>query len=385
MSYDAFDANYSLLRTYLKGIDYHIIDDKTNILKEDKVLPQVDFVSMTCPCAGLSLLNYSGTSEGGTKRGSDASQNDWIYKSTEFVLENLKPKVVFGENAPGLYGEMGKGVVENLKVYAEKYGYTLSLYKTSTMYHGIPQNRMRTFYFFWKGDKVPIFNYYRNNEKTFTEYITEIPEDASLQDWYYSELKPGLENTWISYMKYKFGNEWREKTKKSGSILDYISKNNLMEDGLNWYKTIYDNRDGEKSYLFLKMMNRVISKNKEGKGWWDISPLIHYDYTRALITKLTNLLHPIEERGLNMREALHMMGMPHDFEVPDAKHKYFQKLTQNVPVCTARDMTLEVIRFLNGESELLETPFVMQNNLNQKVEYPNLSKKPEKVKSISLF
>jgi len=62
-----------------------LIDDKTNTLFEDRILSKVDFVSSVCPCAGLSLLNYSGNSESGNKRGSDASQNEWLYKSTEFV------------------------------------------------------------------------------------------------------------------------------------------------------------------------------------------------------------------------------------------------------------------------------------------------------------
>ena len=47
----------------------------------------------------------------------------------------------------------------NIFIFSLRYGYSCSLIKTSTLLHGIPQNRVRTFYFFWKSPTVPILDY----------------------------------------------------------------------------------------------------------------------------------------------------------------------------------------------------------------------------------
>ena len=107
-----------------------------------------------------------------------------MYNSAEYVLENVKPKVLWGENAPGLFTKMGEGVVDNLKAIGEKYGYSFSLIKTNTELHGIPQRRIRTFYFFWNTPTVPMLEWKFREKKHLIDYLAEIPEDATLQDMF---------------------------------------------------------------------------------------------------------------------------------------------------------------------------------------------------------
>jgi site-specific DNA-cytosine methylase len=65
--------------------------------------------------------------------------------------------------------------------------------------------------------------------------------------------------------------------------------------------------------------------------------LLFDNYVNGVIGKSMNkLLHPIEERFLSIRELLHLMGMPEDFELNDPKRNY-NHIAQNVPVTTARD------------------------------------------------
>ena len=42
--------------------------------------------------------------------------NSWMYVSAEYVLSRIKPKVYFGENAPGLFNAIGQGVVDGLRL-----------------------------------------------------------------------------------------------------------------------------------------------------------------------------------------------------------------------------------------------------------------------------
>ena len=57
------------------------------------------------------------------------------------------------------------------------------------------------------------------------------------------------------------------------------------------------------------------------------------------------------------------MGFPHDFEVRELKH--LNHICQTVPVNTARDWTLQVLKFIQGELKLSDSDFVKQDNILQ--------------------
>ena len=145
LSYEGFEANDKHLLEYYKNtVPYHIIKD--NQLPDVK---SVDIVNTVCPCAGLSSLNPTSSSE--------SAANDWMRISANYILGTISPKVFWGENAPRLASKMGEPVVKDLRNIARKHGYTFSIFKTKSILHGLSQVRDRTFYFFWKGDKIPHF------------------------------------------------------------------------------------------------------------------------------------------------------------------------------------------------------------------------------------
>ena len=71
---------------------------------------EIDYINCTPPCAGLSMLSTSKT------RGSQSKINSWIVESSRYCLSTQKPKVLWGENAPGLFTAMGEGVVNKLRL-----------------------------------------------------------------------------------------------------------------------------------------------------------------------------------------------------------------------------------------------------------------------------
>ncbi len=118
LSYPGFEANDThLLEYYDKEVPYHVIGD-------DGVpdVPSVDVVNTICPCAGLSSLSVTSSS--------DAAANDWMRTSARHVLGALKPQVFWGENAPRLASKMGEPIVEDLRRIADEYGYSFTIYKT---------------------------------------------------------------------------------------------------------------------------------------------------------------------------------------------------------------------------------------------------------------
>ena len=150
ISWSAFNANERQLTNYLPSVPRYLVDSDSFTDDLNSFMSSsegIDLVTALCPCAGLSRLNNSKNAD---SCGPDAHQNQWMYKSAELVLEQIKPKVLMGENAPGLVQPRGKRTLDELKKIAVKNGYSFSTVVTNSINHGLPQSRHRSFYFFWK-------------------------------------------------------------------------------------------------------------------------------------------------------------------------------------------------------------------------------------------
>ena len=99
----------------------------------------------------------------------------------------------------------------------------------------------------------------------------------------------------------------------------------------------------------------------------DGSPAYYKTTCNALVGRnLVYITHPRKARYLSVREIIHMMGMPHDFDFSLQDYSV-NLLAQNVPSCSARDMTLEVLKFLNNELKFYEHDFLKQDNIKQRI------------------
>ena len=121
-----------------------------------------------------------------------------MLKSAEFTLSVIKPKVLWGENAPGLF-DSAQSLVEKMKEIGTKLGYSFSMIKTNTELHGLPQRRVRTFYFFWNSPTVPILSWKLRKSKKLGDYLSDIPQSATLQDMF---IHPGKVSE--RFLPYKF-------------------------------------------------------------------------------------------------------------------------------------------------------------------------------------
>jgi len=104
----------------------------------------------------------------------------------------------------------------------------------------------------------------------------------------------------------------------------------------------------------------------QGLGYWDDSVKFMGTYFSAVISKnLVFAVHPSEDRFFNVRELLHLMGMPHDFQIDSTKN--INHICQNVPVNTAQDWAEEVIKFCKGKAEMSLFTFLKQDNTTQEI------------------
>lgn len=357
LSYPAFKGNDHILTDYWTDVPYHVIDPESNTI--DMTLPRVDFVGALCPCAGLSQLNSA------KSRGANAPQNEWLYKSTEFVLENMSPKVLWGENAPALYGSVGLPVAEKLRVIGEKYGYSMSLLRTDSTLHGIPQKRVRAFYFLWKSENAPIMNWYKKETPTLGEHLSTIRsvlDPAEVEEKTEALRKDPLFN----WLKKVHGEGWRAEVKRCmKSLMDVVLMSGRIEEYLDFVQK------GEYTEEAYNRAAHARHKREIGKNFWDFSPFLPGDATGALTGARMNAIHPSEERLLTYRELSHLMGIPLDMKIPhDAPGKIFQ----NVPSGTSADWTLEVVKFCKGELPFSEQKFLKQDNVIQRTETAELKR-----------
>ena len=287
--------------------------------------------------------------------------------SSEWVLENIQPKVLMGENAPALFSATGEKVVSKLRDIGARFGYSFSLLKTNTELHGLPQKRIRTFYFFWRSPTAPLLNWKATSPPPLLQYLKEIPVDASMQDIFIHEGVASQRYRPYQYLLERENMSHKEFSRKlgRGTIAKYLEKNNLMQDCIDWLRSRYPHEKfSSNGRTHIQVLEHMVRKLDMGLGYWDDSiKFMGESFTAVIKKNLLFAIHPEEDRFFNVRELLHLMGMPHDFELDHVKN--INHVCQTVPVNTARDWADEVVKFCQGKLELSREEFVKQDNMTQ--------------------
>lgn len=346
LSYSPFANNDSHLANYLKDVPYILLD------QGGKAPHTVDVVNTVCPCAGLSSLSgYANP---------NASVNDWMYRTTEYVLENVKPQVMWGENAPGFAGKLGKPIVDKLHVITKKNGYTMSIYRTKSLLHGVPQIRERSFYFFWKGDSVPLFNYFNKPLKSIEQVFAEVNPSASQND----VTNDKTPSKWDPFYRYVLEEleggithrDFYDRIKKSDNAMDWLErKGKKYNEVANWMRSQGLERTAERCECIDK-------KLAEGLNIMRRLTTVPKGFIGAFVGHYPTLLtHPTEDRYITYREAMSIMGLPENFTLLNPS-KFLNHVCQNVPVGTATDMAGEIKAALEGKRDMLKADLIYQYN-----------------------
>lgn len=358
LSYEAFSQNDKhLLDYYGRSVPYRLVDDVTGNMGSNA---PVDVINTVCPCAGLSSLSPSSAS--------DNSTNDWMLHTSNLVLEQIQPKVFWGENAPRLASKMGSPVVDRLRDVAKKNGYTFSIFKTKSILHGLSQVRDRTFYFFWKGNSVPLFPYIKREHEKIEETIRSVKRDPNDPMNILTNTRVPSENPFYKYVLQEIEGgithaEFAAKIEKTTNPLDHIEGKKISYlEVAKWMNAHgYEREEAKCNRMYEKLANggNIMRKNTE----------IPKDYIGAFVGHLpTSLTHPDEDRYLTIRECLTIMKMPSDFQLQGGLSN-LNHICQNVPVSTARDMAASIKDHLDGKLQTIETDFLVQDNKTQSYEY----------------
>lgn len=332
LSWSDFAANDFWTRQNFPGAEFYLIDKNQHLGGSDL---SVDVIGSVCPCAGLSNLSASSSSENPV--------NDWMYRSARVVLEHVKPIVYWGENAPALATNKGKGVRLLMAQIAQEHSYSFSLLKTKSIYHGLPQVRERSFYFFWKGDRVPQFTLKAKPLVDIESYLDTAPKDPA---------GPVNKNTPSQHPYYRFllerwnltHWEFTRQLDKTMYVLTDILYSGVGPELLAWLKENSTERE-------VARMERILTKINSGGRIRDQHIIIPKGTVGAFVGQVPlSLVHPREDRYLTLSEMKWLMGLPEDYIFdPGSKNECLNHLCQSVPVSTARDVAEQVKFFVEGK------------------------------------
>jgi site-specific DNA-cytosine methylase len=352
LSYSPFAANDAQYLNY-RSIPYQLLDEG------GKHPHEVDVVSTTCPCAGLSSLSVQASSTN--------PANEWMLTTANYVLGEMKPKVFWGENAPRLASKMGEPVVKNLRAIARKNGYTMSIYQTKSILHGLSQVRDRTFYFFWKGDEIPVFDYFDRGDHTRIEdHIRSIEYDENDPMSALTNKNKPSDNPFYKYILEIIEDgathkEFADKQEKTVCVLDYIERSGVKyKEVAIWMEANGYQREANRC---IRMHDKLASGGNIMRKTTEIGK----NFIGAFVGHMpTSLTHPDEDRYLTIREALSIMKLPEDFQLVGGR-KNINMMCQNVPVTTAEDMARQIQKHLNRELDTITAEFLIQNNKKKSI------------------
>jgi site-specific DNA-cytosine methylase len=363
VSYSPFSANESHLLNYWDNeVPYYLLD------KDQKHPHHVDVVSSVCPCAGLSMFSM--------EYGEHNQNNRWMIETAKYVLGEMRPEVFWGENAPALAGKVGKPIREQLIAIGKENGYTMTLYRTKSLLHGVPQVRERTFYFFWKGDRVPLLKYFNRDYTKIEDVIFGASKSNTMMEPI-NKKKPTDDPYYRYLLEVVHGGithrEHFDKLDTSDIAVRYLDAKSLIEFHGHTYKQVGEWMKKEGFEKEVEKCDRMFTKLESGGNIMRRGTIVPKDYIGAFVGHYPMMTtHPHEDRYITYREALTIMGMPEDYILLNPR-KSVNHICQNVPVQTAMDMASEVKAVLEGKRDWIGKDLVYQYNHTQSVEYANES------------
>jgi len=350
----------------------------------NKIIKNIDVFAHVAVCSGLSQMNSCNS--GSKARGcANNDQNQNMYNLTSLGMR-MSAKVVVFENAVGAYTSIGEGTVNHLRSIADSFNYTTHLVKTDTLLHGIPQSRKRTFISFYKDSNPPVFKYEKKGFKELSSYLREISTESHMNDYIVEpeEVLSGLYEFILS------------KT-NSSTLLEAIDKVGVgnketwtvaqLTEVIGWdlaIEYLTDKSKEENDEIKLKKILKTVGevehykkKKLAGLSFWDNTPILanRGKFTNAIVGKsLANMINPNEEKPYNIRQILHLMGMPDDFNMIEPK-KNWNHICQNVPVKTSEYVSMQIKEYLMSQLPISNLTFVKQDNIKQQIDTKELSQK----------
>lgn len=274
------------------------------------------------PCQGFSTSNRK-------TRNDDNTNNSLFREFLRFTME-LFPEWILFENVEGITNYNNGKTLEYIKQSLEDLGYSINSEILYASDYGVPQHRNR---FFLVGNRknIPfVFPEKSTTSISVGEAINDLPILNNGDTFNHLPYREGIQPS--TYAK-----KMRGKSKISiqnivSRNLDYvIERYKYIQQGQNW-KAI-------PSHLMLNYKN----KNNCHSG---IYKRLKIDEPSIVISNYRKnmLIHPVQNRGLSVREAARIQSFPDDFIFEGSIHYIQQQIGNAVPPLLAKAIFEQILK-----------------------------------------
>jgi DNA (cytosine-5)-methyltransferase 1 len=300
-----------------------IVSDIQNIRPNDIAKKGEAFILFGGPpCQGFSTSNR--------KTRNDGNANNSLFREFLRFTTELYPEWILFENVEGIVNYNNGRTLENIKQSFSDLGYSISdgiLYASD---YGVPQHRNR---FFIVGNRKNIsfvFPEKMDNVISVGDAINDLPllnnGDVFEKLPYRKDIKPS------SYAKIMRKNSEFSTQNIVSRNFDYVvERYKYIKPGQNWraipehLMVNYKNRDNCHSGIYKRL--RV-----------DEPSVVISNYRKNM------LIHPIQDRGLSVREAARLQSFPDNFIFEGSIHYIQQQIGNAVPPLLAKAIFEQILK-----------------------------------------
>lgn len=273
------------------------------------------------PCQGYSTSNQR------TRSSSNAS--NWLFKEFLRVVDSIEPDWVVFENVKGILETENGIFVEQIDEHLLKKGYTTSHAILHAHDFGVPQKRARFFIVASKhGTRFQFPS--PNTLKTVTvrEAIEDLPELENGASECYRSYRSPPKSTYAAQMRSRgAGCRNHLVTRNSSNIIERYKH---VPQGGNW------------EHIPNELMKNYKDRQRCHTG---IYRRLKYSEPSVVIGNYRKnmLIHPLQDRGLSVREAARLQSFPDTFEFVGSIGFQQQQVGNAVPPLLAESLFSSII------------------------------------------
>lgn len=308
---------------------------------------EIDVLAGGPPCQGFSRNGVRKYCDEGIRFYDDPRNH--LYKAFLETLELLRPKIVLIENVREFLNYGSGKFSKDLLARLDELGYTADFRKVCAADYGVPQLRNRVFFVAvdrsFRDLKIselpfptPRFGSASGQQSLFSMEAYRTVKDA-IGDLPRPADRHGIR---IPYDKRKKVSAYaKEMRSETGAVRNHVARE-LSEKTLKRVQAVGTGR--------MKHIDESL-KTKKFYG----SAYRRLDWNSPALTITTwvyhvgsgQFAHPVEDRGVTMREAARLQGFDDDFIFPDLINPVSQMIGNAVPPPVAQSFAQEFVRILD--------------------------------------
>lgn len=285
-----------------------------------------DMCFSNTPCSSLSQINRNASVDG--------DKNIHFYRVFN-LIDKIEPKTFLIENAPTLI-KLGYPILKDMVTKLNN-KYNFSIIRDYAGNHNVCMKRARTLVIGWRKDyfnnNIPLINRKFETQPTTIDILNDLID----KDFNYLPNHNLVNNRTSIALEHLFKYSIKGKT--------------INESIIHRWDELKDKITDNKS---LNTLQKQKDKMDNGKRYWDKSPYgVKRDGVFPSMTSVTEILHPVLDRQLTIREYARIMGYPDDFIFypEECKTPIIQCISQGVPVNFIKYITSEIKETINKNNK----------------------------------